>query len=85
MSYYQQRFEDALEDIGVMEVRFASAMENLKEALLEHDDEVEYLGYQNKILRQKTDAAEENNIILLILVFVAYLSGIVIGKFTCSK
>ena len=85
MSYYQQRFEEAVEDIGAMEVRFASAMKNLKEALLEHDDEVEYLEYQNKILRQKTDAAEENNIILLILVFVAYLSGIVIGKFTCSK
>lgn len=85
MSYYKQKFEEAAEDLDAMEVRFASAIENLKEALLEHDDEVEFLEYQNKILTRQKDAADDNNIILLVLVFIAYLSGIVIGKFTCPK
>lgn len=85
MSYYKQKFEEAAEDLDAAEVRFASAIENVKEALLEHDDEIEYLEYRNKILARERDAADDNNIILLILVFVAYVSGILIGKFTSSK
>lgn len=85
MSYYKQKFEAAAEDLDAAEVRFASAIENVKEALLEHDDEIEYLEYRNKILARERDAADENNILLLILVFVAYVSGILIGKFTSSK
>lgn len=85
MSSYKQKFEDAADDLDEMEIHFASAIENLKEALLEHDDEVEYLEYRNKILSRQRDAADENNVLLLVLVFIAYLSGIVIGKFTCAK
>lgn len=82
MSYYKQKFEEAAEDLDAAEVRFASAIENVKEALLEHDDEIEYLEYKNKVLRQEREFAYRN---VLLFVMIAYVCGLIVGRYTSFK